>query len=103
MALSAVKSWFARHTSSYAETPELARKLEPVPTLDLASLLTTPGPPPTWTPDRLVTTDALWGDGYQFPGGEIETLRLPKALGLSAASPLFLIGARGGGAAGSGG
>jgi len=57
------------------------------------------GPPPTWTQDRLGTTDALWGDGYQFPGGEIETLRLAKPLGLSAASSLLLIGAGSGGAA----
>src|ERR1700675_4859895 len=99
MALSAVKSWFARHTSSHAEAPELARKLAPVPMVDLAPLLTTPGPPPTWTPDRLVTTDALWGEGYQFPGGEIETLRLAKPLGLSKASSLLLIGAGAGGPA----
>src|SRR5580704_1018684 len=99
MALSAVKNWFARHTSSHALAPELAWSLAPLPTVDLAPLLTTPGPPPTWTPDRLVTTDALWGDGYQLPGGEIETLRLAKPLGLSAASSLLLLGAGTGGAA----
>jgi cyclopropane fatty-acyl-phospholipid synthase-like methyltransferase len=46
-----------------------------------------------------VTTDALWGAGYQFPGGEIETLRLAKPMGLSKASSLLLIGAGGGGPA----
>jgi hypothetical protein len=43
--------------------------------------------------------DALWGEGFQFPGGEIETLRLAKPLGLSAASSLLLLGAGGGGPA----
>jgi cyclopropane fatty-acyl-phospholipid synthase-like methyltransferase len=99
MALSAVKSWFGRHASSQAEAPELTRKVEPVLALGVAPPLIQPGPPPTWTPDRLVTTDALWGEGYQFPGGEIETLRLAKPLGLSKASSLLLIGAGAGGPA----
>jgi hypothetical protein len=41
----------------------------------------------------------LWGDGYQFPGGEIETLRLARPMGLSKACSLLLIGAGAGGAA----
>lgn len=52
-----------------------------------------------WPAVRIAITDALWGSGYQFPGGEIETLRLAKPLGLSAASSLLLVGAGGGGAA----
>jgi SAM-dependent methyltransferase len=39
----------------------------------------------------------LWGDGFQFPGGELETLRLARPLGLSAASSLLLVGAGSGG------
>jgi cyclopropane fatty-acyl-phospholipid synthase-like methyltransferase len=43
--------------------------------------------------------DNLWGDGYVFPGGEAETLRLAKPLGLSSASSLLLLGAGAGGPA----
>jgi hypothetical protein len=56
-------------------------------------------PTPPWSRDRQDVIDALWGDGYVFPGGEIETLRLAKPLGLSAASSLLLLGAGGGGPA----
>lgn len=52
----------------------------------------------TWSPERLDIANALWGDGYQFPGGEAETLRLVKPLGLSAASSLLVLGAGSGGA-----
>lgn len=54
-------------------------------------------PPATWAPERLAVSDMLWGEGYQFPGGELETLRLARPLGLSAASSLLLIGAGSGG------
>lgn len=52
-----------------------------------------------WPAERLTVTDALWGDGFQFPGGELETLRLARPLGLSAASSLLLVGAGSGGPA----
>jgi cyclopropane fatty-acyl-phospholipid synthase-like methyltransferase len=55
-------------------------------------------PAPKWTGERLAITDSLWGPGYQFPGGDTETLRLAKPLGLSAASSLLLLGAGSGGA-----
>jgi cyclopropane fatty-acyl-phospholipid synthase-like methyltransferase len=98
MALSAVKTWFGRPTPTSAGTPRPMAKIEP--TLTMAAPLSAPWRPlPSWTPDRLVTTDALWGEGFQFPGGEIETLRLAKPLGLSKASSLLLIGAGGGGPA----
>jgi SAM-dependent methyltransferase len=51
----------------------------------------------TWTPQRLDIVDALWGEGFQFPGGEAETLRLVKPLGLSTATSLLLLGAGSGG------
>lgn len=54
---------------------------------------------PIWPRERILITDSLWGSGYQFPGGEIETLRLAKPLGLSAASSLLLVGAGSGGPA----
>jgi hypothetical protein len=50
-----------------------------------------------WPVERLDVVDALWGDGFQFPGGEVETLRLVKPLGLSAATSLLLLGAGSGG------
>jgi len=50
-----------------------------------------------WSSARLDVVEALWGDGFQFPGGEGETLRLVKPLGLSAASSLLLVGAGSGG------
>ncbi len=54
--------------------------------------------PEVWPAERLSVTDALWGDGFQIPGGELEILRLARPLGLSAASSLLLIGAGSGGA-----
>ncbi len=50
-----------------------------------------------WPVERLEVVDALWGEGFQFPGGEAETLRLVKPLGMSAASSLLLLGAGSGG------
>lgn len=50
-----------------------------------------------WPLQRLAVTDALWGDGFQFPGGELEILRLARPLGLSGASSLLLVGAGSGG------
>jgi SAM-dependent methyltransferase len=50
-----------------------------------------------WPAERLDVADALWGEGFQFPGGEAETLRLVKPLGLSAATSLLLLGAGSGG------
>lgn len=56
-----------------------------------------PDPELAWPPSRLAVTNALWGEGFQFPGGELETLRLARPLGLSAASSLLLVGAGSGG------
>ena len=47
----------------------------------------------------IATVEALWGEGYIVPGGEAETLRLAKPMGLSAASSLILVGAGTGGPA----
>ncbi len=96
----ALRNWFGRASESapppppplspdyMAEAPSMAAPAQQGPRLALP-----------WTRDRLDVLDALWGDGFQFPGGEIETLRLAKPLGLSAASSLLLLGAGGGGPA----
>ena len=52
-----------------------------------------------WPAARLALTNNLWGAGFIFPGGEIETLRLARPLGLSAAASLLIVGVRGGGPA----
>lgn len=96
----ALRNWFGRASASAPPPP-------PPMTQDLladASSMAAPverGPVQAlpWTRDRLDVLDALWGDGFQFPGGEIETLRLAKPLGLSAASSVLLLGAGGGGPA----
>jgi SAM-dependent methyltransferase len=97
MALSAVKTWFGR------PIPELVEATRPIRNTELALgraavvPLVSSRPPLSWSPARLVTTDALWGEGFQFPGGEGETLRLARPMGLSKASSLLLVGAGGGG------
>ena len=53
----------------------------------------------TWPAARLAMVHLLWGDGYVFPGGEIETLRLARPLGVSAATSLLVIGSGSGGPA----
>lgn len=50
-----------------------------------------------WSAERLGVVDALWGEGFQFPGGAAETMRLVKPLGLSKATSLLLLGAGSGG------
>jgi SAM-dependent methyltransferase len=52
-----------------------------------------------WPAERLAMVHLLWGDGYVFPGGEIETLRLARPLGVSAATSLLVIGSGSGGPA----
>jgi SAM-dependent methyltransferase len=99
MALSAVMNWFGWLEPAPAEQPREMRRLSPVDVADLAVPQVAGRPPPKWNRDRLKITDALWGQGYQFPGSEIETLRLAKPLGLSKASSLLLLGAGSGGAA----
>jgi SAM-dependent methyltransferase len=95
MRLPAMRHWFG---------------LEPAPkVLTRAPVVPVPaaaGPPQSspaigedcsWPVERLEVVDALWGEGFQFPGGEVETLRLVKPLGLSAATSLLLLGAGSGG------
>lgn len=96
-----MRNWFGRSSRSTVAMllePAMPVPADPVPeaatTLDRAKAGTA-----LWTPIRLAVTDALWGNGYQIPGGEVELLRLAKPLGLSAAASLMLLGAGSGGAA----
>jgi SAM-dependent methyltransferase len=56
-------------------------------------------PASTWGRDRVAVVQSLWGDGFTFPDGEEETLRLARPLGLSNASSLLLVGVGAGGPA----
>lgn len=53
---------------------------------------------PIWPSARISVAEALWGEGFLFPGGGEEVLRLATPLGLSGALRLLLIGAGNGGA-----
>jgi cyclopropane fatty-acyl-phospholipid synthase-like methyltransferase len=99
MQMSSVMSWFGRPVRLEPPVPLLVPDDARLMTVDVA-LPTVPSQlSPAWSPGRLTTTDSLWGEGYQFPGGEAETLRLAKPLGLSAASSLLMLGAGAGGPA----
>jgi hypothetical protein len=52
-----------------------------------------------WPATRLNLANQLWGAGFIFPGGEPETLRLTRPLGLSSAASLLLVGVGSGGPA----
>ena len=91
--MGAVRNWFSKsiRAGPAAQAPPPEREAHGTETL--APVVARP----LWPAKRLVTTDALWGEGYQFPGGEIEFLRLAKPLGLSPESNLLLLGAGSGG------
>ena len=83
----AMRNWFGRSSRSTVTMllePTLILPVERAPELDKP-------PESPWHKGRLTVTDALWGDGYILPGGEVELLRLAKPLGLSAAASLLLL------------
>lgn len=55
--------------------------------------------PPAAGEQHLTQADALWGEGFLWPGGEAEVMRLAAPLGLSPAHSLLFVGAGGGGPA----
>ncbi len=57
------------------------------------------GPRTAWPALRLNLANELWGPGFIFPGGEPETLRLTRPLGLSSAASLLIVGVGSGGPA----
>ena len=95
MKLPALRHWFGMEP-----TPKVAAR--PL-SASVSAAIRSPEPSETmlddcaWPAERQEVVDALWGEGFQFPGGEAETLRLVKPLGLSAATSLLLVGAGSGG------
>ena len=51
-----------------------------------------------WPAERIALAAKLWGEGFILPGGEEETLRIARPMGLSPASSLLLLGCGPGGA-----
>jgi SAM-dependent methyltransferase len=95
MRLPDLKHWFGHGAAprAAAHPARPASRIMPAGPLQDA----VPDPDCVWPADRLSVVDALWGEGFQFPGGESEILRLVKPLGLSAATSLLLLGAGSGG------
>jgi SAM-dependent methyltransferase len=97
----AVRSLFRRSSSRPFETaltapvPAMARPTDP---MGDAAEAAEPAKS-AWPPGRLALVHELWGSGFIFPGGEIETLRLTRPLGVSSAASLLLIGVGTGGPA----
>src|SRR5215469_18841860 len=89
-----MKSWFGR-TPPMAAAKPVAAPPAPAPEPPAQA----PPPRTPWPAARLAVTDRLWGEGFSFPGGKVEGLRLTRSLGLSPATSLLLVGGGGGGAA----
>ncbi len=77
---------------SVTAASHVATKLLPVPAAALAE-----DDDPVWPSVRISVAERLWGEGFLFPGGDEEILRLAKPLGLSAASSMLVVGAGAGG------
>ncbi len=91
MLASAFASWFGR---SHAAPPKAA------PAASLPGATVAEAHPRTpWPRERIALADALWGEGFGLPGGEVEALRLTRTLGPSPAHSLLLVGGGAGGAA----
>jgi hypothetical protein len=97
MLLDGVRNWLGGPVHDAGDAPSHARAPEreefPLPSCPTAQL------PKSWPPARIAVVESLWGEGFLFPGGEEETLRLVKPLGLSPAATLLLLGAGPGGPA----
>jgi hypothetical protein len=95
MKLPAMRHWFGLDATPRVLVPALAARA-PASGRPLASSPDDVEDCP-WPVERREVVDALWGEGFQFPGGEAETMRLVKPLGLSAATSLLVLGAGSGG------
>ncbi|WP_428542141.1 SAM-dependent methyltransferase [Rhodopila sp.] len=92
-----VRSWFHRSLPPGAamSAPAPDATAEPAPPTAAAEAPIRSA----WPAGRLDLAHRLWGDGFIFPGGEIDTLRLARPLGMSAAASLLLVGVGSGGPA----
>jgi SAM-dependent methyltransferase len=88
MLLAGVRNWLSRSPESAFVS--LAAEHEPQTQDDARDI--------AWTLERIGLAGRLWGEGFILPGGEEETLRLARPMGLSAASSLLLLGCGPGGA-----
>lgn len=91
--LDSVLNLLGLHTHhAVAAAPRAKPALSSVPDIDLAE-----DDDPVWSSARIGVAEALWGEGFLFPGGAVEILRLANPMGLTAASSLLLVGAGTGG------
>jgi hypothetical protein len=97
----ALHGWFGRSSPAPDAAVETDGSLTPVGLAVDGRSPASNQPRSPWSTDRLAVTDRLWGNGFIVPGGEMETLRLIRPLGLSSAADLLLVGVGGGGAASS--
>ena len=97
MFASAMRSWFQRSLPPMAATSLAV--LNTVAEPQLLTALTEPPVRSAWPATRLALAHRLWGEGFIFPGGEIDTLRLTRPLGISAAASLLIVGVGSGGPA----
>ncbi|HEY4042278.1 MAG TPA: class I SAM-dependent methyltransferase [Rhodopila sp.] len=86
-------------SSHHASVAEIASLVASRACDELATDKAEPRTGAVWPPERLAVAHLLWGDGFIFPGGEIETLRLARPLGASAATSLLIVGIGSGGSA----
>ena len=92
--LDGVRNLFGWHAPPVAaQTPRMQPALSLVPDPILAE-----DDDPVWPSARIGVAEALWGEGFLFPGGAAEISRLANPMDLTAASSLLLVGAGTGGA-----
>ncbi len=95
MLLEGVRGWLGggHQSTDAARSPGPGRDAPscPQPAPDVAAAS-------PWSAARIVLSDQLWGEGFLYPGGEGEILRLARPLGLTSGVSLFVVGAGSGGA-----
>lgn len=95
MLLDSVRNLLRRHAQA-SQAPQPVSEPAPLLVPDIALATDDDA---VWSSARIGVAEALWGEGFLFPGGVEETLRLATPLGLSAATSLLLLGSGSGGAA----
>jgi hypothetical protein len=99
MALGRVWSMLTDLIGSIGSHAEHAPAREPVFETAEPAIPCEPVPPSHWNRDRIALVESLWGEGFIFPAGEQETLRLAMPLVLSEATSLLIVGVGSGGPA----